>query len=187
MDIIKIKKQVESVEIPEDDNDDEEVLTSVETPAIQLQSFEWEAPEFEKKDKNKSWFVLPAIITIILGIIAVATDNILFLVLILLGFFIFYIYAKKEPRIVKFKINEKGFEIDEKLHDFSSIRSFWMFYNPPTEKEISLRSRKTSSPYIKIPLANQNPNEIRKYLLKFLPEKRHKESLIDVWMKRIGF
>jgi hypothetical protein len=182
MDIIKIKKQEPVVveEAPTLVEDEVEVPT-------QLQSFEWEAPEFEKKDKTNSWFILPAIATIVLGIIAFATDNILFLILILLGFFTFYIYAKKEPRIISFKINEKGIEIDGKLHQFESLRSFWIFYNPPTEKEISIRSRKTSSPYIKIPLAEQNPNEIRKYLLKFLPEKRHKESLIDIWMKRVGF
>lgn len=154
---------------------------------MELQTFEWQAPEFEKKEKNKSWFIIPAIITIIIGIIAIATENILFLILILLGFFTFYIYAKKEPRTINFKINEKGVEIDNKLHHFESLKSFWVFYDPPMEKELSFRSKKITFPYLRIPLAEQNPNEIRKYLLKFLPEKRHKESLIDIWMKRIGF
>jgi hypothetical protein len=154
---------------------------------MELQSFEWQAPEFETKKKTNSWFIIPAIITIILGIIAFATDNLLFLLLILLAFFTFYIYAKKEPRIINFKINERGIEVDGKIHQFESLRSFWVFYDPPTEKEISFRSKKTTFPYIRIPLAEQNPNEIRKYLLKFLPEKHHKESLVDIWMRRIGF
>jgi len=152
-----------------------------------LQTFEWQALEFDKTEKNKSWFILPGIIAIILGIIALLIDNILLLILILLGFFNFYIYAKKAPRTITFKINEKGVEIDGKLHEFENLRSFWVFYNPPEEKELSLRSKKTFFPYIRIPLAEQNPNEIRKYLLRFLPEKRHKESLIDIWMRRIGF
>jgi len=151
-----------------------------------LKEFEWRTLEFEKTEKNKSWFIFPAIIVIILGIIALITDNLLFLVLILLGFFTFYVYAKKEPRTIKFKIDERGIEVDDKLHTFDSIRSFWIFYED-REKEISFRSRKTFFPYIKIPLADQNPSEIRKYLLRFLPEKRHKESLIDIWMKKIGF
>ncbi len=190
MDIIKpIKKLIEPEPAPTLVEDEVGVPTSPEENVgkTTLQTFEWEAPEFEKHNKSGSWFVLPAIITIIVGVIAIATENILFLILILLGFFTFYVYAKKEPGIIKFKINEKGIEIDGKLYDFSSIKSFWIFYNPPTEKEISIRSRKTSSPYIKIPLAEQNPNEIRKYLLRFLPEKRHKESLVDIWMKRVGF
>jgi len=154
---------------------------------VELKEFEWEAPEFEKTKKNKSWFIIPAVIAIILGIVALATDNILFLILVLLGFFIFYVYANKEPRIIKFKISERGIEFDNQMHDFESLGSFWIFYDPPMEKEISLRSKKTFFPYIRIPLGNQSPVEIRKYLLKFIPEKRHRESVIDIWMRRIGF
>ena len=154
---------------------------------IELKEFEWEAPEFEKKEKTKSWFFIPAIITIVLGIIALFTENILFLIFVVLAFVTFYMYANKEPRVIKFKIDEKGIELDNRLHEFSDLRSFWVFYAPPEEKEISLRSRKTFFPYIRIPLAEQDPNEIRKYLLKFLPEKRHHESIIDIIMRRIGF
>lgn len=154
---------------------------------ISFKELEWKALEFPKKKKAKSWFIIPGLITIALGIFALLTDNILFLIAIVLTFFVFYVYANKEPRVIKFKINEKGIEIDEKLHDFDSLRSFWIFYNPPEQKELSLRSRKTFLPYIRIPLDKENPNEIRKFLSDFLPERRHKEAVIDVWMRRVGF
>lgn len=152
-----------------------------------LREFEWNAPEFEKTEKEKSWFILPAIITIILGVFALLVDNPLFVVLIILSFVSFYIYARKSPRIIKFRIDEKGAEIDGRLHEFADLRSFWMFYDPPLEKTLSFRGKKTFFPYLRIPLDKENPTEIRKFLLKFLPEKRHKESIIDIWMKRIGF
>lgn len=152
-----------------------------------LQEFKWQAPEFSKKEKNKSWFIVPGLITIGLSIFALLSENVLFLIAIILAFFVFYIYANKEPRVIKFKINEKGVEIDGKLHDFDSLRSFWLFYNPPEQKELSLCSRRTFLPYIRISLDKENPNEIRKFLLKFLPEKRHRESVIDIWMRRAGF
>jgi len=162
-------------------------MKNKEQKIILLQEFKWQAPEFDKKEKTKSWFIVPAIITIGLGLFALFTENFLFLIAIILAFLIFYIYANKEPRIIKFKIDEKGIEIDERLHDFDSLRSFWLFYNPPEEKELSLRSRRTFLPYIRIPIADENPNEIRKFLLKFLPEKRHRESIVDIWMRRVGF
>lgn len=152
-----------------------------------LKEFEWEAQEFQKKEKSKSWFIIPAIITVILGIFSLLTNNILFLMFVILGFTILYIYANKEPRIIKFKINEKGVEIDGKLHDFDGLKSFWLFYDPPEQKELSLRSKKTFIPYIRIPIENESPVDLRRFLLKFLPEKRHKESLIDIWMRRVGF
>lgn len=152
-----------------------------------MKTFEWKAPEFPKKEKSKSWFVVPGLITVIVGLFALLTENILFLIAIILAFVIFYSYANKDPRIIEFKINERGVEIDKKLYDYDELRSFWVFYDPPEQKEISFRSRKTLLPYIRIPLDNESPNDIRKYLLKFLPEKRHKESLIDIWMRRTGF
>jgi len=152
-----------------------------------MKEFEWKALEFPKKEKSKSWFVIPGLITIIIGLFALLTENILFLIVIILSFVIFYSYANKEPKIIEFKINEKGIEIDKKPYDYEELRSFWVFYDPPEQKEISFRSRKTLLPYIRIPLDNEGPNDIRKYLLKFLPEKRHKESIIDIWMRRVGF
>jgi len=154
---------------------------------ITLREFEWKAKEFPKKEKNKSWFIIPGLITIALGIFALATESFLFLIAIVLGFFVFYVYANKEPRTIKFKIDERGVEIDGKLYEFDTLSSFWVFYNPPEQKEISFRSKRTFLPYVRISLDDENPNEIRKFLLKFLPEKRHSESLIDIWMRRIGF
>ena len=154
---------------------------------IELKEFEWEAPEFEKIEKEKSWFVLPAIVAIILGIFALLTDSPLFLVLVILSFVSFYIYARKSPRIIKFRINGKGVEIDGRLHEYTDLRSFWVFYNPPIEKTLSIRAKKTFLPYLRIPIDKENPAEIRKFLLKFIPEKRHQESIITVWMKKIGF
>jgi len=158
-----------------------------QTKTSDLQKFEWEAPEFEKTEKEKSWFIMPAIVAIILCVFALLTDNPLFVVLVILSFVSFYIYARKSPRIIKFRIDEKGVEADGRLHEYTDLRSFWLFYNPPLEKILSIRGKKTFFPYLRIPLDKENPTEIRKFLLKFIPEKRHQESIINIWMKRIGF
>lgn len=157
------------------------------TKKINIQEFEWKTLEFEKKEKNKSWFIIPALITIAFGIFALITESFLFLVTIILAFFVFYTYANKDPRMIKFKIDERGVEIDNKLYEFDDLKSFWVFYNPPEEKDISFRSKRSFLPYIRIPLGKENPNEIRKFLLKFLPEKRHSESVVDIWMRKTGF
>jgi len=157
------------------------------TKKINIQEFEWKTLEFEKKEKNKSWFIIPALITIAFGIFALITESFLFLVTIILAFFVFYTYANKDPRMIKFKIDERGVEIDNKLYEFDDLKSFWVFYNPPEEKDISFRSKRSFLPYVRIPLGKENPNEIRKFLLKFLPEKRHSESVVDIWMRKTGF
>jgi len=173
MEVDKIIKKVPAQPRPAETNETKE--------------FSWEALEYERNPKEKSWFLIPAIIAIGLGLFGVFTDNYLFTILVILCFFTFYVYANKPPRMIKFKIDVKGIEIDNRQHDYSSLRSFWIFYDPPVEKIISLRSKKTFFPYLRLNLADENPAEIRKFLLKFLPERKHRESIIDIWMRRIGF
>jgi len=152
-----------------------------------LKKLEWTAPEFTKYKKNKSWFIWLIFFALVIIIIAIIFKNFLWVVLTILAVFTIYIYATKEPRKIKFSISGKGIQIDQKIYKFENLKSFWIFYDPPEVKEISLRSKKVLMPYIKIPLGDQNPVEIRKLLLNFLPEKKHKESIIDEWARKIRF
>lgn len=152
-----------------------------------LTKIEWVAPEFTKYKKNTSWFIWLIFIALVIIIIAIILKNFLWAIITILAAFTIYIYATKEPRKIKFSISGQGIQIDQKIYKFEDLKSFWIFYEPPEIKEISLRSKKNFMPYIKIPLGDQNPVEVRKILLKFLPERKHKESIIDEWAKRIGF
>ncbi len=152
-----------------------------------INKIEWVAPEFTKYKKNKQWFVLPTLIALAVIIVAILLKNVLLIIIIILVTFIIYIYALKEPKKIKFSISGKGIQINEHLHELKDLRSFWIFYDPPGIKEISLRSKKMFMPYIKIPLGKQNPVEVRKLLLKFLPEKKHRESKIDELARKSKF
>ncbi len=152
-----------------------------------INKIEWVAPEFTKYKKDKRWFVLPALAALVIIIAAFLLKNFLLVVLIILSAFVIYIYALKEPRKIKFGISGKGVQIDKRLYGFENLKSFWIFYDPPEIKEISLQSGKTFIPYIRVPLGKQNPVEIRRLLLKFLPEKPHKESRIDEFARKNRF
>ena len=148
---------------------------------------EWVAPEFEQHQKSKSWFITIGIISGILFLLAIFTKNILFALLIGLSYFTMSSYAIKKPKDIKISINSKRIRIEKTLYALENIRSFWIFYDPPEIKELSLRSKKMIMPYIKIQIGEQNPVEIRKILIKYIPEKEHKESLIDNISRQIGF
>ena len=148
---------------------------------------EWIAPEFEQHQKSKSWFITIGIISGILFLLAIFTKNILFALLIGLSYFTISSYAIKKPKDIKISINSKRIKIEKTLYALENIRSFWIFYDPPEIKELSLRSKKMIMPYIKIQIGEQNPVEIRKILIKYIPEKEHKESLIDNISRQIGF
>jgi hypothetical protein len=117
----------------------------------------------------------------------VLTKNFLLAIAIILTAFIVRLYAKKEPRKIKFSISGKGVQIDKNIYRFEDLKSFWIFYEPPEIKEISFRSKKTFMPYIKIPLGSQDPIKARELLLKFLTERKHTESIIDEWTRKAKF
>ena len=107
--------------------------------------------------------------------------------LIGLSYFSITVFALKKPREINLAITAKGIKIDKTLYEFDNLKSFWIFYEPPQIKELSLRSKKTVMPYIKISLGEQNPVEVRQTLLKYLPERRHKESLVDNLARSLRF
>ena len=147
----------------------------------------WSAPEFEHYQKSKSWFMITGGIAGLLFLWALFTKNFIFALLIALAYFTIAVYSVKRPKKINLAITPKGIKIEKTLYEFENLKSFWLFYNPPETRELSLRSKKTVMPYIKIPLGEQNPVEVRQVLIKYLPERKHKESLIDNLARQIKF
>ncbi len=174
VDLRKTKKIKVETEQPENQN-------------IAPTKIEWVAPEFIKYKKGKKWFITAGLIALTILIIAVLTKNFLLAVATIFASLAVYVYSLKEPREIKFSISGKGVQIDNQIHRFENLKSFWIFYDPPEVKELSIRSKKTFIPYIRIPLDDQNPAEIRKFLLRFLPERIHKESIIEILARKARF
>lgn len=153
----------------------------------ELAEIQWAAPEFEKQLKTTAWFLTVGIFALFFFTIAFLMESLIFAVLIVIAIFTVFVYAVKEPPIITFKINGEGIMIGEKLYPYEDIDSFWIFYTPPSPKELSVKSKKTLSLMIKIPLAEQDPIAIRQALIKFIPEEKQEESLADIIARGIGF
>lgn len=150
-------------------------------------SISWEAPEFVKYEKEPSWVFWLFIFILVPAIYAVFTKNFLLVIILVLSGFLLYSYGNRDPKIIKFSVTPKGVIIDSRLYSFNNLKSFWIFYNPPEVKEISLRSRKTFMSYIKVPLGDQDPVKIRKILIKYLSERKQNESAIEELSRKLKF
>lgn len=152
-----------------------------------LSSILWETPEFTKYEKDSSWTFWLFIFILIPAIYAVFTKNFLLVIILVLSGFLLYSYGHRNPRSMKFSVSPRGIMIGGRLYSFDNLKSFWIFYRPPEIKEISFRSKKTLMPYIKIPLGNQDPVRIRKILVKYLPERKQNESMVEELSRKLGF
>ncbi|OGZ33920.1 MAG: hypothetical protein A2Y98_00375 [Candidatus Portnoybacteria bacterium RBG_19FT_COMBO_36_7] len=164
--------------------DEQKENTNIPSEIIDIQ---WQAPEFEKHEKGLAWFIILGIFALTIFTIVLLMKNFIFAILIVMMVFIVFIYALKEPRIITFKISAKGINIGDKNYSFSELKSFWIFYEPPEIKELSIKSKKWIMPLIKIPLDKQDPTFIRNALIKFMPEQMQEQSLIDILAKNLKF
>lgn len=92
----------------------------------------------------------------------------------------------KNPRIIKCKIKSEGVQVNRDLYPYENIKSFWIFYNPPSRQELSIRLKNSFSSHVRIPLGDEDPVKIRELLLKFIPEKKQEEAIVDVFARMVG-
>ncbi len=143
----------------------------------------WRAKEYEKKIRSQKWFIIVYLILMGLIVYSFLTNNLLMSVLFILIGVVFYLFEKKEPEEYTFGITYEGVFAEDRIYEFSSLKNFWIFYQPEGLKELSLESKKKFMPFVEIPLGNADPIRIRKTLIKFLPEKEHHKPLLNILMK----
>ncbi len=146
----------------------------------------WSAPEFEMFEQNKKRLSYATLILLAIIIYATFTNNpIMAIVFVLIGI-VAYMYMGKEPRILNFQIVPEGMIAGNELYAFENIRSFWIFYEPSYKKVISLHTRSYLTPFVHIPIENEDPVKIRRILLKFIPEVKQGNNLVEILERFLG-
>lgn len=97
------------------------------------------------------------------------------------------LHAKRKPRPGRVEIDSSGIKINEQLYAYKQLKSFWVDYQPNYEvRELSLQLKKWYIPYLKIQIGSQNPVHLRTFLIQFIPEVEHEETLADAIGRRLG-
>lgn len=147
----------------------------------------WEAEEYEHVPKKRWWFLALGLMTLLLAGGAIYLENYFFSVFIIGSGITLALFAIQGPERVRFSITSEGLEIGHRLHSFENLSSFWIFFDPPLFKELSVESKKIFMPYIKAPLGELDPKRVRGILAKFLPEEKQNESFISLLARLCGF
>ena len=147
----------------------------------------WSAAEYEFHEKTPEWYWALGIITAALVLAAVVLHNFLFAVFAVLAGFSVGLYGARRPRLVSHEINSGGVSFGNRNFNYENIDHFWINYNPPLKKELILESKKTFSTHTAILLGDAAPEQIRRYLLQYLKEKKIEESLVAVIARVLKF
>jgi hypothetical protein len=139
----------------------------------------WQGPEYEHYPKENRWYLIAALILSLIIIYALITNSpIMAITFILIGI-VGYIQLEKFPRVLDFKVTIDGLMAGKELYEFDNIKSFWIFYEPPHTKILSLHTNALLTPFIHIPVHQIDPVKLREILIEFIPEEKQKHTLID--------
>ena len=131
----------------------------------------WQVPEYEKHERSKSWYVIAAIIGILLLIYSFWTANFLFAVIIIITSLIIIIHDGRDPDMVNFNITDEGIIIGRKFYDYDEIKDFAIVYKPKQGvKNLYFEFKNTIKHRLSVPIQDMNPLLIRENLLKYLKE-----------------
>ena len=158
-----------------------------QTPSGLGNAISWSGPlTYHEPDMRLVW-VVTVILFALAALAQIYQRNVITTVFFgLLGVMIL-VQTKKKPVIGQVEIGPLGVKINEQIHGYRDLKSFWVDYQPHRGiKELSLQSRKWYLPYIKIPIGDQNPIKIRAFLIGFIPEIEHQETLADALGRRLG-
>ncbi|MES2213854.1 MAG: hypothetical protein V4465_00470 [Patescibacteria group bacterium] len=148
---------------------------------------EWDAHEYEHKERSEDWFWAVGIITVAVAVASIVLGNYIFAVLVLLSAFSLALFINRLPDHVHIVVDEEGVSKENVKYLYSTLRSFWIDTDHP-HKKIILRSKKMFMPLIIVPLGeNIDWERLEKTLLRFLPAEYHKLPFAEVVLEYLGF
>jgi len=147
----------------------------------------WQAPEYEFREKTSDWFWAVIIIVASGGIASIIYKNYLFAVFLILAAVLLLVYSIRKPEVVNYEISDKDLKIKDEVYLYSDMINFWIDKNHP-HKRLLINTNKILAPLIDIPLPDEaNEEEIKNILLEKIKEEEIKEPMFHRVMEYLGF
>lgn len=144
----------------------------------------WIAPESYRHERGIIWKIVMGLIltaTVGLGIYYGAWT---FSLALATAVIVYFILHKDGPKDVKIIISDMGVKVGNRKYSYNNIKGFWVVYEPPRTKTIYIKVTNDLALDIPLLLEDQDPSEVRKYLIQRIPELENQgESLIDIYQR----
>lgn len=148
----------------------------------------WEAPEFEYREKDVSWYWITIIIAAIVIAFSVWEKNFLFGFFIIVAEVLVIAWGNQKPRSIEFAMREDGIAIGtHKFHVFKEFESWSVEAINAEWVELGFNFRAKLKTPLKLIAPEHKLEEIRKNLKTTLREVEHQLSLIDAIEKLLRF
>lgn len=95
-------------------------------------------------------------------------------------------HVLRDKEFGDFRVDELGVSIHGTTYKYKDMESFWIDYHPQLDiKELSIHLKSTLHPYLKVPIYDINPVQLRHLMLHYLSEVEHRPSLADALTRHL--
>jgi hypothetical protein len=146
---------------------------------------EWQAPEFVKHEKGKTWYLVAGILTLCLIAYALYTGSATMAIVFIVLAGVYILTHNQQPKVVDIKITQLGLFVGEVFYPYNMVRAFWIVFHPPVVQTLNLRLAGKAGTKITIQLDSQNPVEVRALLAKEIPEVEGQQETMNEMLIRL--
>jgi len=148
----------------------------------------WDAPEFEYREKDVSWYWVSIIIAAAIIAFAVWFRNFLFGFFMVVAEILLIVWGNRAPRRVDFLVDDAGIAIDDrKFYSFKEFESWSVDALDDAWSEAFFNFRSRVKPALKVLVPKEKLVELRVNLATILKEVEHQASLLDSIEKFLRF
>ena len=144
----------------------------------------WIAPEAIKHERGKHWKTIMSLLVILMVAGGIYYNAWTFSLAIFTFSIVYYTMKMEHPKDVEIKISNIGIKVGGRKYSFSSIKAFWIIYEPPYVKTLNIRVQGKFDGDITIQLNGQEPAAVREFLLEKIPEMEGQdEKFTDILLR----
>lgn len=147
--------------------------------------FSWSAPEFVSYTKTSSWFLIITAVALVLIGLFTWQKNWTAVGVVVAAALALMLQAQTKPKTLQCSLYRSGIVIDDKVYPYDSLKSFWIAFSDHPFVRFSQIRRLSSN--IHMPISEEDPEQVRLFLSKFLPEDENSgEDISDTiqrWLK----
>ena len=153
------------------------------TPTLE---FSWDVLEFNPENRNTDWYWALGLIAMSLAIISFIFSNVLFGIFIIISGVTLSALAIRKPKLIHYELTSDGLMEGVQFYPYRNIRGYFV-EDIDDGALLLLELDRWLMPIITVPIPeNINPEEVSRYLRRFVTEKELKEPHIHYFLEYIG-
>ncbi len=156
-------------------------------PTSPNKNFSWQAPEFRYYEKNSVWYTtLLAVCVVVIGFFIIEGDWFAAITIFILAGCVVY-FSRQKPETIKVELSTVALHFGNMVFPYKQLKHFWIVNNH-NHKTLNFETSTVLHNTIVVELMDQNENEVRTFLLQYIPEHHEtRETFVQKISHKLKF